>query len=220
MKSLSIKRLDIPASTAIQDMPAILDSKGIAYESIDCDTWKCSTHNPQASFRIVHTGDRIILHFHVKDNEIRAHETEDNGKIWHDSCCEFFISPDCNEIYYNFECNCTGRLLLHVGDSLNTAARPNGTPEAYSAVKRWTSLGSDPFESTKKECEWDLVEVIEVGKALFQHNIQNLSGRRMRANFYKCADMVSEPHFLSWSPIDLPAPRFHCPELFGTVIFE
>ncbi|WP_262895053.1 carbohydrate-binding family 9-like protein, partial [Parabacteroides distasonis] len=25
------------------------------------------------------------------------------------------------------------------------------------------------------------------------------------------------PHFVSWSPIDLPEPNFHCPEFFGEI---
>ena len=36
-------------------------------------------------------------------------------------------------------------------------------------------------------------------------------------NFYKCADETMNPHFVSWSPIDLPEPNFHCPEFFGEI---
>ena len=42
----------------------------------------------------------------------------------------------------------------------------------------------------------------------------------IRANFYKCADKSAHPHFLSWSPIDVPSPDFHRPEFFGELILQ
>ena len=34
-------------------------------------------------------------------------------------------------------------------------------------------------------------------------------------NFYKCGDKCDQTHYLSWSPIGLLEPNFHCPEFFG-----
>ena len=42
----------------------------------------------------------------------------------------------------------------------------------------------------------------------------------MMANFYKCADLTSTPHFLSWAPIDTPEPDFHRPEFFAPITLE
>jgi len=41
-----------------------------------------------------------------------------------------------------------------------------------------------------------------------------------RVNFYKCADDTSHPHWLTWSPVDLPEPNFHHPQSFGILQFE
>ncbi|MBF0230732.1 MAG: hypothetical protein HQK63_14285 [Desulfamplus sp.] len=41
-----------------------------------------------------------------------------------------------------------------------------------------------------------------------------------RANFYKCADKTSHPHWLTWSPVDFPKPNFHIHESFGILKFE
>jgi hypothetical protein len=41
-----------------------------------------------------------------------------------------------------------------------------------------------------------------------------------RANFYKCADHTSHPHWLTWSPVDFPKPNFHLPRFFGVLEFE
>ncbi|MBC8179678.1 hypothetical protein H8E88_01015 [candidate division KSB1 bacterium] len=41
-----------------------------------------------------------------------------------------------------------------------------------------------------------------------------------RANFYKCADETSHPHWLTWAKVDFPNPNFHLPEFFGILKFE
>lgn len=40
-----------------------------------------------------------------------------------------------------------------------------------------------------------------------------------RANFYKCADLSSHPHWLTWAPVDWPHPDFHRREFFGFLEF-
>jgi hypothetical protein len=42
---------------------------------------------------------------------------------------------------------------------------------------------------------------------------------KIMGNFYKCADETISPHYLSWNPIDAPAPDFHRPEFFGEIHF-
>ncbi len=44
-------------------------------------------------------------------------------------------------------------------------------------------------------------------------------GVRWRANFYKCADECSHPHWLTWSPIPPPSRSFHQPCHFGLIEF-
>jgi len=39
----------------------------------------------------------------------------------------------------------------------------------------------------------------------------------MMANFYKCGDGLSKPHYLSWKPIVAEKPDFHRPEFFSTI---
>ena len=54
----------------------------------------------------------------------------------------------------------------------------------------------------------------------FHHQITDLSGMTIRANFYKCGDKLQQPHFLSWNPISTPRPNFHVPQFFGTLELE
>ena len=46
------------------------------------------------------------------------------------------------------------------------------------------------------------------------------TGVSWRANFYKCADKTSHPHWLTWAEIDYPNPKFHLPDFFGRLDFE
>ena len=116
--------------------------------------------------------------------------------------------------YYNFECNCAGKLLLHGGEA--GTERPGASEEVLKSVKRWASLGTEPFEERVGECTWEVALVIPAS-AIFRHEIETFNGKTMRANFYKCGDRCSRPHFLSWSPIDCEEPNFHKPEFFGRV---
>ena len=79
--------------------------------------------------------------------------------------------------------------------------------------------GTEPFEERVGECTWEVALVIPTS-AIFRHSVDSLDGKVMRANFYKCGDLLQTPHFLSWNQIDLPQPKFHCPEFFGEVMFE
>ena len=75
------------------------------------------------------------------------------------------------------------------------------------------------FEERIGDCSWEVALVIPYS-AFFMHNITSLDGKAIRANFYKCGDKLQTPHFLSWNPIDLEKPNFHCPEFFGMLRFK
>ena len=183
-------------------VPDTMDSYGIEFETIDTLNWAEEyPYCPEVKFRIAHTGIGILLHYQVTEASVRAVADED----------------DRNNHYYNFECNCIGKLLLHGGE--RDTERPGASEEVLRSVKRWASLGTSSFEEQVGERTWEVALIIPVS-ALFDHSIMNLSGKLMNANFYKCGDLLQTPHFLSWNPIELPSPLFHCPEFFGKLDFE
>ena len=216
MKSLVIKKIEAKAVEAAA-VPALMDAAGIEFNPIACVNWKEYPYQPDVKFRAAHTGDAILLHYQVTESSVRAVATADDGRVWEDACVEFFLSPESNDFYYNFECNCAAKLLLHGGPA--GGERPGATEDVLKSVKRWASLGTEPFEERVGECSWEVALVIPAS-AIFRHEIADLNGKAMRANFYKCGDLLQTPHFLSWSPIDLPQPKFHCPEFFGEIVLE
>ena len=70
------------------------------------------------------------------------------------------------------------------------------------------------FEEIKGIHTWNLIVVIPL--KLMGLDPSNLP-EKILGNFYKCADETMNPHFVSWSPIDLPEPNFHCPEFFWLI---
>ena len=50
--------------------------------------------------------------------------------------------------------------------------------------------------------------------------VEPAAGVTWRANFYKCADATSHPHWITWAPVEFPRPNFHLPEFFGEIVFE
>lgn len=75
------------------------------------------------------------------------------------------------------------------------------------------------FNTKEGNFEWSLTVALPI--ELFSlNNITPLSGRSVKANFYKCGDELPEPHYLSWSRVGTERPNFHTPEFFGTIYFE
>ena len=77
-----------------------------------------------------------------------------------------------------------------------------------------SSLPHTAFPEKLGVYSWELVVAIPF--RLMGLDPDNLPEKIM-GNFYKCADDTEFPHFVSWSPIGLPTPNFHCPEFFGEI---
>ena len=86
--------------------------------------------------------------------------------------------------------------------------------EEYKSIIRLPSVRRRAFEEIKGIHTWNLIVVIPL--KLMGLDPSNLP-EKILGNFYKCADETMNPHFVSWSPIDLPEPNFHCPEFFGEI---
>lgn len=217
MKDLTVRKINIDA-ISVEEIPALFKQEHITYQSIANVNWKDSyPYRPQVEYGIAYTGNAILLHYRVTEESVRAVAGHDNGPVWEDACVEFFSMPGGDDIYYNVECNCTGTLLIGAGAT--RANRRHAPQEVLNQVSRWSSLGKDHFEERIGECSWEVALIIPFS-AFFLHHIQSLDGKSVRANFYKCGDRLQTPHFLSWNPIDLPKPDFHCPDFFGLLRFD
>ncbi|MGN0068514.1 MAG: carbohydrate-binding family 9-like protein [Prevotella sp.] len=215
MKELFIKFLPVSIAAASL-VPNAFDAAGVEWQSICCVNWKEYPYCPEVRFRVAHDGKNIYVQYEVHEQTVRALADSDNGRVWEDACCEFFlaVSPDA---YYNMECSCAGKLLVAWGHDRSN--RETAPIDIVEKVDRWTSLGTDTFAEKETDGPWQLALSIPVG-IFFKDHVDGLSGKVYRGNFYKCGDGLRNPHFVSWNPIDVPAPDFHRPDHFGALRFE
>lgn len=217
MSTLNVPRLEFavqyPDITLISDM---LDTM-VPFHKIDLINWKEFNYSPFVSFSVACSSKEIFLKYRVKENYLLAVNTETNQKVWEDSCVEFFFSPDESGKYYNFEFNAIGTCLVGYGEQRHN--RRLMDKSVVESIRRRPTLGKEPIPVEQTgELFWDLTIAIPFG--LFGKREQfPVVGRRYRANFYKCGDKLSVPHFLTWSPVNTEKPDFHAPEFFGDLVF-
>lgn len=216
MNSIHIPFLPI-SDVSLQEIPHLYDKNNIVYHTVSVVNWKDFHYSPKTQFAMTYTMDRIYIHFKVVEDDVRGFVTEDLGPVSTDSCVEFFVSMGQDDYYYNIECNCLG--FLSMGVRKTRDEKEHASPQVLRQIKRYTSFGTQYIGEIKKTCSWDCVLEIPF-TAFFRHNISNLKGISVRANFYKCGGSDEYKHYVSWNPIDSTKPDFHRPEFFGLIQFD
>ncbi len=215
-KSIRIPFLDIQ-DTPLQFVPEIFKKNDVTYHSVTVVNWKDFPYLPTTQFAMVYSSNKIILHFKVEEDEVRGFVTEDFGPVSTDSCVEFFACMGQDDLYYNIECNCLGYITMAVRKNRNE--KEYASPEIVQDIKRYTTFGSQFIGDIKEKCLWNCVLEIPL-TAFFRHNITNVKGQLIRANFYKCGGSDEYKHYVTWNPVVSEMPDFHRPECFGTIQFD
>jgi hypothetical protein len=180
-----------------------------------CFSWEKPSPTPEVGFKIAHNNESVFLHYHVREDEMLARYSQHNQPVYTDSCVEFFIAFDDEPNYYNFEFNSLGTCLAAWGPDRNQ--RKSIAPELLGQIQTRTMINRKNKEQSPR-FDWQIC--IQLPVSIFIHNqISQLSGSGARANFYKCGDDLSEPHFISWKKIETSTPDFHQPAYFGELSF-
>lgn len=186
---------------------------------------RSSDHRPDVQARLLYDAQNIYVHFNVKDRYVRSVTTEPNGPVCTDSCVEFFFKPRPVGGYLNLEGNCGGTFLCsYIEDHCRT---PTGFAKFTRIDREWLSrircyhtLPTVVEPEMTASCEWQLEYALPI--ALIEAStgpLGSLAGQTWQANFYKCGDHTSHPHWASWAPIGEPL-NFHQPEKFAPVHFQ
>ena len=215
MKNLQVVTIETEEEIVLKNTSLLLENL-TELQKVEYINWKEYPYKPVVSFRIGHAGKLILIKFYVTEKEVRALETEINGNVYQDSCVEFFISFD-GDHYYNFEFNCIG--TPHVGWGSGRHNRQHLPVEVVKDIQIRSSLANVPFDTKTGSFTWDLVAVIPVECFIYDQDLE-LTGMTCTANFYKCGDLLPEPHFVTWNPVTTPQPDYHRPEFFGKLHFE
>ena len=210
-----MKKLKVPYLETLD----VLDLSSVGFlmekaqrESIDVINWEGYSYKPIVAFDIARSKVNLYIRYFVKGNSLKALYETDGSPVYQDSCVEFFMKRGNEPNYYNFEFNCIGTC-----DAARRTSRDIKTSlsqEEYKSIIRLPSVRRRAFEEIKGIHTWNLIVVIPL--KLMGLDPSNLP-EKILGNFYKCADETMNPHFVSWSPIDLPEPNFHCPEFFGEI---
>lgn len=211
MKRLIVPTLNVLDVLDITSVEPILETNAHR-EYISHANWRQYPYKPVVAFDIARSKQNLYIRYIVQGNSLKASHEIDNSQVHKDSCVEFFMKKVDEPHYMNFEFNCIGTC-----DAARRTSRDIKTSlsqEEYKSILRLPSLKRKAFEEQKGIYAWSLIVIIPF--ELMGLDPSNLP-EKILGNFYKCADETEHPHFLSWSPIDLPEPNFHCPEFFGEI---
>ena len=184
-----------------------------------------SSHRPLAQAKVFRGPRGLRVLFRVEDRYVRSVHTEHNSPVCEDSCVELFVRPRPDQGYINFEVNCGG--TLHCSYIEDWTRTPEGfrrftlIPEADCAA---VEVHHSAPRVVDPECEEPMVwrAGLFVPFSLIEKYVGPLGsaeGSTWRANFYKCADETSKPHWITWSYVNKPSQDFHVPQGFGTLEF-
>ncbi len=217
MKLIRVNKLgDFKSCPNLAEISAGLDKLSPRY-AINVINWKEFAYKPEVDFIMAYTNKEILIKYYVKEDFVKAEKSRDNEMVCEDSCVEFFIAPAPEGLYYNFEFNSIGTCYLGSGQGREDSAPMD--KNIVKEVRRYSSLGQLPFGERKGEIEWELTVAIPI-KLIFGASADNIRGKKVRANFYKCGDKLSEPHYLTWNEVLTKNPDYHRPEYFGEIIFD
>ena len=214
MKTLKVPYVPALDVLELENVAELMETDALR-QSIDFVNWAEYPYKPVVVFDIARGDKDLYIHFFVRGLSIRAIADEDGEYVHPDSCVEFFMRKS-DELYYtNFEFNCIGTCLAARGNS-----RYNRTPftsNEYKKIRRYATIHSKSFVEKKGIHAWELT--VSIPFELMGFDSSDMPDK-IRGNFYKCADETANPHYVTWSPINLPAPDYHCPEHFGEIFFK
>ena len=216
MKTAEVKQLSFNSLFPELDEISVALDKHAEKHNIDVINWKEYDYKPDVKFSIAYGKKELYLKYFITEFFFKAEKTKTNEMVCEDSCVEFFVSPKDDGIYYNFEFNGIGVILLGTGTGRADSKRADS--EIISKIRRKSSVGVNPVKEKAGKFEWNITIAIPY-EVFFHHNIDNLQGKTFRANFYKCGDMLSVPHYVTWNPVGTENPDYHQPAYFGILKF-
>lgn len=179
-------------------------------------------HFPETQAKVLYDDKNIYIFFKVQDQYVRSIANAHQGRVWRDSCVEFFFTPgeDISQGYFNVEANCGGFILLHHQRTYGEDVQVIDINDINKmAIKH--SMPQIVNPEITDPTTWTLKYTIPLAIIEKYASIKKpRKGVKWKANFYKCADDASHPHWMTWSAVDKPKPNFHLPQYFGILQFN
>lgn len=180
--------------------------------------WLDNGYEPHVEARLCYSARFLYVRFDVREARVRARFTRFQDPVYKDSCVEFFIDafPAERRGYLNFEANALGTFLVQFGP--DRSSRRSLTKTDLRGLEARASL-KHPVDGAIPGGHWALAYRMPLSLFRRIYGKEIGPGVRSRANFYKCGDETEVRHYGAWNPVGTPAPDFHRPEFFGTLVF-
>lgn len=189
---------------------------------VRCHMGDTPGHFPKVEARLAYDEEALYLMWQVADRFVLARAGQDQEAVFKDSCVEFFFTPgtDLSLGYFNLEMNCGGTILFHFQKEPRKDSVVLSETDCR-AVERVHSLPKIVDPEIREAVTWTLACRIPLS-VIARHCpvVRPEPGAVWQANFFKCADGSSHPHWLTWARVPSPTPDFHRPEAFGRIIFS
>ena len=179
-------------------------------------------HKPGVQAKVAYDNEALYVIFQVQDQYVRCLIDEYQGPISRDSCVEFFFTPgtDITEGYFNLEVNCGGTAVFKFQKVAKDGQTKIPKPE-FEHIEIAHSLPRIVDPEIQDRITWTVEYRLPIHiLTKYYKVVPPAPGVEWKANFYKIASESSHPHYLTWSFVDNPEPKFHMPKFFGTLKFQ
>ncbi len=185
-----------------------IDWESIPTIPIDKVLWT-EDYGIRAEGQICYDDENLYIRQKAVEADIRAENTEPLSPVYEDSCMEFFFKLEDSPNYFNFEINPNGCLCSQFG------------PEKTDRINIVRDDAQEYYDihTDRTDDGWEVYYRIPLKYIRLFYPDYTFKGN-ISANMYKCGNKTVNKHYLSWTDIKLDKPNFHCPEYFGTMIFE
>lgn len=181
--------------------------------------WFQSGQREQSTVKLLWDDDNLYIACVCQDRHITARHREHDGPIPSDDCLEIMISPDATRpaFYFNIEWNVVGGYVD--GHRPNGAEGPRVNWDARDVRLAGSYVGS--LNNDNDADQYWCVEVAIPWQNFREHlpHFPPRAGDAYRANFNRHGGDTNM-QYSQWSPVGTPAPAFHVPQRFGSLVLS
>lgn len=194
----------------VKKKPEVLDWAQIPEAKMEHMPW-LEKADISASAQVCYDEENLYVRLTAREQEIRAEYTGLLDMPCQDSCLEFFFSPMPEDgRYFNVEYNPNG--CVYLGFGTGRADHIRLLPDDRQLFAPCPARYEGGWEITYRIPKFFI--------QLFFPAFALESGKKMRANFYKCGDLTAQQHYLAWNFVTSQQPDFHRSCDFGELVLE
>ncbi|MCZ6675359.1 MAG: carbohydrate-binding family 9-like protein [Verrucomicrobia bacterium] len=164
--------------------------------------------------------EALYLAWICSDSDIQATFTERDSRFWEEEVCEFFITAENLEQYFELQWNpLGGEFDAIIDNKLDDSGISHGIEGHWEftakSMKSAVEVEGSVSDATDTDVKWQ----VEVMVPFSDLNVSTpQAGDTWRGNFYRFNRGTGyDAEGLAWSPVTLPS--FHQPSRFGYLVF-